>query len=180
MRDAEEGMALPLRSSEETRREFLARVGLGACALTAVGAALTMLDFMEPKVLFEPPTQFKAGHLQDFPEGTIKFDEEHRAYIVGGQGGVFAVSAVCTHLGCTVKYFRLNQPETVEVNGEKKSYDFEFHCPCHGSMYYGDGTNFSGPAPRPLHWYKMEVSPDDGQLLVDLGTEVEQNFRLTV
>ena len=61
-----------------------------------------------------------------------------------------------------------------------KTIDHEFHCPCHGSKYYADGTNYAGPAPRPLLWHKLELSPDDGQLIVDLAEEVEQNFRLTV
>ena len=157
-------MALPPRSSEETRREFLARVGLGACALTAAGAALTVLDFMEPKVLFEPPTQFKAGHLQDYPEGTIKFDEEHRAYIVGGQGGVFALSAVCTHLGCITRY---HADEGV------------ISCPCHGSRFDPEGNVVHGPAPRSLPW--LEVKADvDGNLTVDTGVAVPHGKVLKV
>jgi hypothetical protein len=31
-----------------------------------------------------------------------------------------------------------------------------------------------------LQWHKLEVSPDDGQLVVDMDSDVEQNFRLTV
>ncbi|MBI3787041.1 MAG: Rieske 2Fe-2S domain-containing protein, partial [Ignavibacteriales bacterium] len=83
-------------------------------------------------------------------------------------------------LGCTVKYTKLNQPKAVEINGEKKTINFEFHCPCHGSKFYADGTNYAGPAPRPLRWYNLELSPDDGQLVVNMNQEVEQNFRLTV
>ncbi len=164
MRDAEEGMALPLKSGEESRREFLARLGLGACALTAAGAALTVLDYMEPKVLFEPPTEFKAGHLQDYPEGTIRFDEEHRAYIVGGQGGVFALSAVCTHLGCITRY---HADEGVIA------------CPCHGSRFDPEGNVVHGPAPRSLPW--LEVKADaDGNLTVDTSVVVPHGKVLKV
>ena len=164
MREAGEGMALPLRSSEETRREFLARLGLGACALTAVGVGLTVLDYLEPKVLFEPATEFKAGHLQDYPEGTIKFDEEHRAYIVGGQGGVFALSAVCTHLGCITRY---HADEGV------------ISCPCHGSRFDAEGNVAHGPAPRALPW--LEVKADaDGNLTVDTSVVVPHGKVLKV
>lgn len=151
MREAEEGMASPLKPEDQSRREFMARLGLGACALTAAGAALTVLDFMEPKVLFEPATEFKAGNIQEYPEGTVKFNEEHRAYIIGGQGGVFAVSAVCTHLGCITRYH---------------ANEGMIACPCHGSQFDTDGNVTHGPAPRPLPW--LEVKADaEGNLTVD-------------
>jgi menaquinol-cytochrome c reductase iron-sulfur subunit len=38
----------------------------------------------------------------------------------------------------------------------------------------------SGPAPRPLAWFRLSIAPDDGQLLVDLADEVGHDFRLTV
>jgi menaquinol-cytochrome c reductase iron-sulfur subunit len=83
-------------------------------------------------------------------------------------------------LGCTVKYIQLNQPKKVEIHGEQKEMRGEFQCPCHGSKYYGDGTNYAGPAPRPLRYFKLELAPEDGQLVVNMEKEVEQNFRLTV
>ena len=56
----------------------------------------------------------------------------------------------------------------------------EFLCPCHGSKFRGEGTNYSGPAPRPLQSFHIEVSPADGQLIVDLSREVDRDFRLVV
>jgi menaquinol-cytochrome c reductase iron-sulfur subunit len=56
----------------------------------------------------------------------------------------------------------------------------EFHCPCHGSKYYGDGTNYAGPAPRPLPRYRLEVAPEDGQLIVDASQLVDGDFRVRV
>jgi hypothetical protein len=44
----------------------------------------------------------------------------------------------------------------------------------------GHGTNYAGPAPRALDYSKVEVSPDDGQLIVDMSRKVGQDFRLTV
>ena len=38
----------------------------------------------------------------------------------------------------------------------------------------------AGPAPKPLAWYFLSVSPDDGQLIVDLAREVGHDFRLTL
>jgi Rieske Fe-S protein len=98
----------------------------------------------------------------------------------GGPPGVHAVSAVCTHLGCTVRAEALPQPETMEVGGAPMRVTHRFACPCHGSRYTGDGKVVSGPAPKALAWYHLTVSPDDGQLVVDLASEVGRDFRLTV
>ena len=164
MREADEGMAMPPGPNDASRREFLAQVGLGACALTIARAALTVLDFMEPKVLFEPPTEFKAGNIQDFPEGTVRFDEEHRAYIIGGQGGVFALSAVCTHLGCITRYH---------------ADEGAIACPCHGSRFDVDGNVVHGPAPRALPW--IEVKADaEGNLMVDTSVVIPHGKVLKV
>ena len=72
------------------------------------------------------------------------------------EGNTFrALSAVCTHLGCTV--------------GRA---DEGYHCPCHGSFFSEEGTNVAGPAPRPLPWRKLDTA-GDGSLVVDLSAEVE-------
>ena len=46
----------------------------------------------------------------------------------------------------------------------------KFKCPCHGSGYYVSGINFEGPAPRPLERAEIEVSGEDGQIIVDKAT----------
>lgn len=161
------------------RRSFLRRLGTGAALLALGGMAFEAVRSLVPNVLYEAPKRFKVGIPASLADG-VTFLEDKRLYLFKEGKSFHAISASCTHLGCTVKYTKLNPPRTVEINGEQVPMPFEFHCPCHGSKYYADGTNYSGPAPRPLHWYKLEVSPDDGQLIVDLGTEVEQHFRLTV
>ncbi|HEY8678334.1 MAG TPA: ubiquinol-cytochrome c reductase iron-sulfur subunit [Candidatus Dormibacteraeota bacterium] len=52
-----------------------------------------------------------------------------------GKGQVQALSARCTHLGCTVHWVPA---------------DNRFRCPCHGSQFAADGTVLHGPAQRPL------------------------------
>jgi cytochrome b6-f complex iron-sulfur subunit len=65
--------------------------------------------------------------------------------------GIYALSTVCTHLGCTPNWLEAEQ---------------KFKCPCHGSGYYKSGINFEGPTPRPLERFAISLA-DDGQILVD-------------
>lgn len=147
--------------------------------VSLAGFTYQSLRSLVPNVLYEPEKKFKIGLPVGLPEG-MTFLEDRRLYVFKEGKSYYAISGACTHLGCTVKFTKLNQPKQVEIEGQKKTVSFEFHCPCHGSKFYADGTNYAGPAPRPLRWYKLEVSPDDGQLVVNLNDEVEQNFRLTV
>lgn len=164
--------------SQINRRSFLGRLGLGSILASFAGISFSFLRSLVPSVLYEPPRRFKVGVPDSFAEG-VKFLPEERLYIFREGRSFYAISGACTHLGCTVKYAALAQPKSVSIGGETKQIRWEFHCPCHGSKFYGDGTNYAGPAPKPLTWHKIEISPDDGQLVVDLGSEVEQNFRLT-
>ena len=169
----------PLSGVLESRRSFLSKLGLGAVVAAILSQGYAFLRALVPNVLYEEPTRFKVGSPDRFPEGAT-FLEAKRLFIVREQNTFHAISAVCTHLGCTVKMINLNQPKQVKIRGQLVEERREFHCPCHGSRYYGDGTNFAGPAPQPLAWYQLELSPDDGQLVVNTGESVGQNFRLTV
>jgi cytochrome b6-f complex iron-sulfur subunit len=161
-----------------TRRLF-EKVGLGALLASITGMGYALVRSLVPNVLYEQPQRFKAGLPDTFPEGAT-FLEDHRVFIFRENKTFHAISAVCTHLGCTVKMVNLNQPRTVQINGKSTEITHEFACPCHGSKYYGDGTNYAGPAPKPLGWCKLEVSPDDGSLIVNLSEPVNRDFRLTV
>jgi menaquinol-cytochrome c reductase iron-sulfur subunit len=169
----------PGSASNNGRRSFLQTVGLGGMVAGLAGFSFQSLRSLVPNVLHEPPTRFKIGTPSALADG-MTFLEDKRLYIFKEGKSFYAISGACTHLGCTVKYSKLQQPKQVEIDGEVKSVPFEFHCPCHGSKFLADGTNYAGPAPTPLHWFKLEVSPDDGQLVVNMSEEVEQNFRLTV
>jgi cytochrome b6-f complex iron-sulfur subunit len=164
---------------DESRRSFLQNLGLGGAVAGLAAFGLQSFRSLIPNLLYEPPKKFKIGAPMNLAEG-MTFLEEKRLYVFKEGKSFYAISGSCTHLGCTVKYVKLQQPKQVEIDGQKKNIPFEFHCPCHGSKFYADGTNYAGPAPRPLHWYRLEVSPDDGQLVVNLNDEVEQSFRLTV
>ncbi|MDB5542193.1 MAG: yhfW1 [Devosia sp.] len=67
--------------------------------------------------------------------GVIKAGEEKVAVWRDDAGSLHAMSASCTHKGCTVTW-----------NNADRTWD----CPCHGSMFEADGTVIHGPAKKPL------------------------------
>jgi menaquinol-cytochrome c reductase iron-sulfur subunit len=153
--------------------------GIWACVLGIATQAAASLRSLVPNVSYDAPTTVKLGLPAEFPDG-LKFLSDQRLFVFR-EGNVYhAVSAVCTHLGCTVRAEALSQPETKQVGGAPLRLTHRFLCPCHGSKYEGDGNNVSGPAPKPLAWFHLSVSPDDGQLVVDLAREVSRDFRLSV
>jgi menaquinol-cytochrome c reductase iron-sulfur subunit len=161
------------------RREVLIKLGIGG-GLAALGAqSVASLRSLVPNVSYDAPTTVKLGPPGDFPDG-IKFLPDERLFVFREGNTFHAISAVCTHLGCTVRAEALSQPETRSVGGVATRLTHRFNCPCHGSRYDGDGSNVSGPAPAPLAWYHLSVSSDDGQLVADLAQTVSQDFRLTV
>ena len=165
--------------TDDRRREFLMKAGLGA-GIAGLGLqAAASLRSLVPNVSYDAPTTVKLGLPAEFPDG-LKFLPDERLFVFR-EGNVFhTVSAVCTHLGCTVRAEALSQPETTTLEGAPLRMTHRFLCPCHGSKYGGDGTNLAGPAPRPLAWYHLSLATDDGQLVVDLAQEVGRDFRLTV
>jgi len=106
-----------------------------------------------PRVLFQPPSTFKAGLPSDYMLGEVsdKYIQQFRVWIIREDEGIYAIFAKCTHLGCTPRWLAAED---------------KFKCPCHGSGYYKSGMNFEGPAPRPMDRFKVEVA-EDGQLVVD-------------
>jgi cytochrome b6-f complex iron-sulfur subunit len=141
---------------EMTRRGFFSWAAVAWVGFTvAIGGCVTaMTRFMFPNVLFEPPTSFKVGKPEDFPPGVVdtRFVDKYGVWIVHDQGRIYALIAICTHLGCP--------PAWLETQNK-------FKCPCHGSGYYKSGVNFEGPTPRPLERARIYISPDDGQIVVD-------------
>ena len=163
----------------DDRREFLVKIGIGAGLVALGGQAVASLRSLVPNVSYDAPTTVKLGAPQEFPDG-MKFLPEQRLFVFR-EGKVFhAISAVCTHLGCTVRAEALPQVESKTVEGSPLRLSHRFLCPCHGSRYTGDGENVAGPAPKPLAWYHLSIAPDDGQLVVDLARPVARSFRLTL
>ncbi len=161
------------------RRKFLKSIGLGSLVLAFVGQIYTWVRSLFPNVSYERVRRVKLDEPDKIPDG-VTFIDDIKTYIFREKNTFYAISAVCTHLGCTVRYVGLSKPKIVKIGGKEVEVKWEFHCPCHGSKFYGDGTNYAGPAPRPLDWVKVEVSKEDGKLVVDLNKTVPQNYKITV
>jgi cytochrome b6-f complex iron-sulfur subunit len=136
-----------------SRRDVFGRF---AWSMFAGFTGISLLAFLRsafPRVLFTPPSSFKAGFATDYPIGEVseKYKQSQRVWLVRNDEGMYAIFAKCTHLGCTPRW----------LVAENK-----FKCPCHGSGFYRTGINFEGPAPRPLERIKISKA-EDGQLLID-------------
>jgi cytochrome b6-f complex iron-sulfur subunit len=134
-----------------TRRDFLNEITLGALGIAGLGSVAVTYQFFSPNVLFEPPTTFRAGNPDLYPVNSVTFLQDQQVYIVRTPEGFYAVSAVCTHLGCVTQW---------------KPHADMIACPCHGSKFKADGTKIEGPAPRPLPHFAISMTPA-GELLVD-------------
>jgi cytochrome b6-f complex iron-sulfur subunit len=178
-----EKVAIPdgptIEAADPARREFLFRVGAGAGIAAVAYQAAASLRSLVPNVSYDAPTTVRLGMPAEFPDG-LKFLPDERLFVFREGNTYHAISAVCTHLGCTARAEALPNPEVRQVGGQSLRLTHRFQCPCHGSRYTGDGTNVSGPAPRPLAWYHLSLATDDAQLVVDLAHEVGHDFRLTV
>jgi len=170
---------MPDMKTPTDRREFLLKLGTGAGVVALAAQGVASLRSLVPNVSYDAPTTVKLGTPADFPDG-LKFLPDQRVFVFRSGKTFHAISAVCTHLGCTVRAEALARPEETTVDGVPLRLTHRYLCPCHGSIYTGDGTNVSGPAPRPLAWFRLALSPDDGQLVLDLTDEVDHSFRLTL
>ncbi len=141
------------------RREFFL-AGCAAVGLASAGFVVNTFRFLVPTVLYEPPARFTIGDPGRFPPGSVTFLEDRRLFLFNGTDGFYTVSSVCTHLGCNVKRAATG-----------------FECPCHGSRFDDNGRVVRGPAPAPLAWYGLSLSPR-GELIVDLDRAVGPDFRL--
>ena len=144
-----------------SRRNFFVSAGNAAIGIAALGSLGVTLDFLSPKVLLELPRRFSIGALASMQPNSVTFDAEHRLIVFRDKQGYFyALSAVCTHLGCIVEWKETGIPGHPEG---------VIACPCHGSVFNKTGDVIRGPAPRSLDRFKMYL--EDDRVIVDM-TEI--------
>ncbi len=134
-----------------SRRDFFAKLGLCSLMIGGAGAGFFAYEYLSPNVLFEPSPIVKAGKPDEFPPDSVTLEPQSAIYLINSDKGFYALSAICTHLGCLTAW--------------RADLDL-IACPCHGSRFNRDGTKVAGPAPQPLPRFKVWLSAD-GYLMVD-------------
>lgn len=140
------------------RRQILQWTAAGLGALATAALSIPLIGYVVGAVVRrQPDTWVDLGPLEKFPEKQTllvdfvipqmqPWDGESRktsAYVrrIGGlKFQVFAIN--CAHLGCPVSWFPSSGL---------------FLCPCHGGVYYEDGSHASGPPPRGLFQYEYRL-----------------------
>ncbi|MEX1276064.1 MAG: Rieske (2Fe-2S) protein [Bacteroidota bacterium] len=132
-------------SKQASRRDFLSKLFAGGGLMASVILAVRhTAAFVIPEQ--KPPLRRKllVGRVGELKPG------EAKELVIGGRAlflvhtsvGFKVFSSVCTHLGCTIKW---------EPHRDR------FYCPCHAGVFDREGVVVSGPPPRPLDHYPVEI-----------------------
>lgn len=141
------------------RRDWLGLGALWTMAASFLFATVGMMRLPKAAVLPSPSKKFRVALPETLAAGEPFVPPGRSVALFRDQEGVYAISTVCTHLGCIVK---------PAADG--------FECPCHGSRFAADGEVRKGPAPKPLPWLKVSVS--GGLVTIDEGTTVPHGTKV--
>jgi Rieske Fe-S protein len=155
--------------SEMGRRSFLAISVISLAGLISLGIVVPSIAYIvgpalqssqeeewvrlgsKSKVEIGVPTLFKVKIPRQ--TGWIQNEEEISVYVVTDDGrNYIALSNVCTHLGCRVRWITAKD---------------EFFCPCHNGVFDKVGAVVSGPPPKPLDRYELKIESD--QIFIKVG-----------
>jgi Rieske Fe-S protein len=157
-----------LERERVSRRTFLMNVGIALNAVVALAIATPVIAYvLGPARRRAYLAWVPIGNTNDFPPGStrlVTFENPFTdawdgltanvpVYVrctAPGQYTVFAIN--CAHLGCPVRWFPESQL---------------FMCPCHGGVYYADGSRASGPPERGLFTYDLRI--ENGQIVINAG-----------
>jgi len=154
-----------------SRRGLFAKIGILFNGLVATALAVPIVRFLVSSVTRGHASAYLSwvplGRVNEFPEGQTRLATFRNPYVTptdgktvntacwvrrieGAQFQVFAVN--CAHLGCPVRWFQQSGL---------------FMCPCHGGVYYRDGSRASGPPERGLFEYPHKI--DNGLVTIQAG-----------
>lgn len=141
---------LPARATG--RRDFIANSVVSVAGLLGLGGlAARFVQYLYPVVPPEHIVEVAAGLRSAIPlnGGVVLHLPAAHVALVDAGGELRAFTAVCTHLGCIVRW--------------EKGMD-HLYCACHQGMFDKEGRVVGGPPPRPLERYPVETR--DGQVFV--------------
>jgi menaquinol-cytochrome c reductase iron-sulfur subunit len=166
----------PCQLADLSRRRFFARITIAAGSAIGALAGIPVLGFVLAPLVRPTPSFWRpVGAVGSFTIGqTVKVDFTDPSPLPWsgitartaawlrrvGENEFIAFSINCRHLGCPVRW----------VDGAKL-----FMCPCHGGVYYEDGSVAAGPPPEPLARYVVRVT--DGQVEIETSPIPLTTFR---
>lgn len=134
------------------RRNFLKNLTWFLLSITSLIFIFPAFFYLLPKKEEKGLNIFTDENGNPVPEDAVKegsyklgFSQDGPTILIKREGKLYAFSAVCTHLGCIVKWV----PERNE-----------FFCPCHAGRFDANGTAISGPPPSPLRKYKVDITSE--------------------
>lgn len=167
--DTEKGIHYLEEVVNASRRDWMFKFGMALNAIAGILVAIPLVGFVFSSLdkKQNPQSWIGLGKVNDYPENQTRMATYRNPFtrpwdgqtadipcwvrrLEGDQFQVFAIN--CAHLGCPVRWF--------QESGL-------FMCPCHGGIYYQDGSRAAGPPPRGLFQYEYKV--DKGQLWVRGG-----------
>jgi menaquinol-cytochrome c reductase iron-sulfur subunit len=157
--------------SELSRRQMFLKVAMLFNGVVGLLLAVPIVGYLLSPVIRGRKSGYESwislGSIDQFPSGQTRlatyrnpvarsWDGETAdipcwvRHIDGDTFQVFAIN--CAHLGCPVRWFPQSNL---------------FMCPCHGGVYYADGTRAAGPPERGMFEYSFKIR--DGKLLIQAG-----------
>jgi len=135
---------------EQSRRSLLSWLLGGGVAASLISFLYPVIHFLNPPHMSEAAVdEVSGGKVEDLKPNSgkiVRFGNKAALLVRVSDSEWKALSAVCTHLNCTVQY----QPSTRLI-----------WCACHNGMYDLTGRVVSGPPPKPLEEYAVKVRGDE-------------------
>ncbi len=141
-------------TAPQSRFEFIANMVMGSGLALGLGGLLTrFITYLYPIVKPVRLVEVRAGRRDAIPTGGAHLFTlgTSRVMVVDTPSGLKAFSAVCTHLGCIIKW-----------HSESK----HFICPCHKGTFDTSGQVVSGPPPTPLNTFDLSIKGNDIYVMI--------------